>query len=510
MIKRIYRIYLKLELIFVTINSKLPTILRITKFGLITTCISFIIASCFSVVHAKDTNLGIWIDSQLPLTVKAANNIVSGKVVYYEQQGYYEIKGSLLVAANNLIVDVYNNTDQVSGSTYIADTLNSAGISQPVYAQATGYRTFQPVLNVWRIMRNIALGLIILIGLILSTMILLRVKQGQGYVTILSALPKLLITVILIILSYSISGLLIDVGNIGEKVVLSLFYKADFIEPVFYNAQSTDPNRASYPANIYGSLNLAEPEKSTLESHQEDFNVFRLLSRFTDFETWGEVPCGEREQPDWYADQATSPDMCPLRAVDIIRSPTNIPTLDRGLDIATDLPVEDLLKLILTIVIITGVLKIFFSLVSSFAKIIIYTIFAPIVFLLLPVSVNAVSGWLRYFLASSLVFPIAFMMMFLAAIIVGDPHAPWFTREAQFPVAGFAPNLLVYSTATSDKGVPYLTKIIGLLIVMMIPFLEKYLMEVLRVPENMMLSGAKESIKGVVSKIPILGGITSM
>ena len=96
MIKRIYRIYLKLELIFVTINSKLPTILRITKFGLITTCISFIIASCFSVVHAKDTNLGIWIDSQLPLTVKAANNIVSGKVVYYEQQGYYEIKGSLL------------------------------------------------------------------------------------------------------------------------------------------------------------------------------------------------------------------------------------------------------------------------------------------------------------------------------------------------------------------------------------------------------------------------------
>jgi len=512
MLKRFKLILLKFELFINIINSKLPRLLRVSKWGILTTFISLILATSFSVSYAasdEDSNLKRWKKEEIGVTIINAADLVAGHQEYNSDTQSYEITGSLLVATNNLVVDLYENNDQVSGVRYMADRFEDAGIVQPAYAQIPGFRTFQPVLNMWKVVRNLVLQLVIVIGLIISVMILLRVQRGQGYVNLINSLPKILISIILILSSYSIAGFLLDLGNVTEKLFLNLFYKAEFIEPTFYKNHKI-ANTAPYPVNIYGDLNDEIPPDAELEANQEDFNVFRLLSRFANFETWGEIPCGDREQPDWYAPYATGSDRCPVRAVDIIRTPTNIGTLDRGSRLVGDVPVERLLQLIFTIVIITSVIKIFFSLVSSFAKIVLYTIFAPVVFLFFPIAPKALSGWMRYFLASSLVFPVAFLMMFIAAIICGDPHAPWFTKEYGATIAGFAPNLLTYSTSNNEQGIPYLTKMIALVIVLMIPFLEKYLMEVLKVPENMMLRGAKESIKGVASKIPVVGSFANM
>jgi hypothetical protein len=505
MTKRIYCLLLKFELIFQTINSKLPKLLRLTKFGLITTIFSLIIATSITTVSAAD-NLKTWLgvenspQGMMPGILETLQGWARGNVTYNASTSTYQIEGGLLVASNNLVVETYNNTDQVSATRYMADTLNKAGLAQPVNAQMPGVTSFQPILELWREMRNIALSLVALIGLIISVMILLRVKQGQGYVTLISSLPKLLITIILIISSYSIAGFLLDMGNVLEKVVLSIFYNDKFIDSSHIGAQDRPD---SYPVNLYGPLS-DDLDKKDKETNLEDFNVFRLLSRFTNFETWGEIECDN--PPEGF--KGTTPNSCPLRVTDIIRTPTNIGLFDRGVEIMEDIPSEKLLSLIFLIIIITGIFKIFFSLVSAFAKIVIYTIFAPIIFLLFPISAGALTGWFRYFLASSLVFPVAFIMMFFAAIISGDPHAPWFTRENGQFLGGFAPNLLLYSTSISKTtGVAYLTKIISLIIVMMIPYLEKYLMEVLRVPENMMLAGAKESFKQVATKIPLIGGL---
>jgi len=408
---------------------------------------------------------------------------------------------------------VYEQTDQISGVKHIAETLENAGIVQPVQAAAPGYRTFEPIRNVWMVMRNIALAFVVITGLIMALMILLRVRQGQGYVTMLNALPKLVLTIVLIIFSYSFAGLLVDFGNTFEKLILSIFWNANFggtsafIDPTFRGGVSNVYE--SYPYNICNPVKNPEDWNKICEEpedYSKDMNIFRLMSRFTEFETWGTVPCGDREPPEGM-------DECPVRVADIIRTPTGIGMLDRGIDVAERIPADQLLKLLITIVILTGILKVFIALVTAFAKMLIYTMFAPIVFLFYPFSGGTLTGWMRYFLASSLVFPVSFLMMFLAAIIMGDPHAPWFTVEKGTEVAGVAPDLLTYSTnrIAKDEGgeIVFLTRIVALVIVMMIPHLSKWLMEILKVPENLMLREAKAGFARVAAKVPIVGGMLS-
>lgn len=518
--------FLKFELLRTRINTKLPRLLRVTKIGLVTSLVCFVLATSIVVAKEKCGNLRNWVgdqrcegasnESQVPATIGTLYSIAAGHEEYTEDGGV-AIKGSLLVAVNNMVVEVYEQTDQISGVKHVAQTLEDAKIIQPVYAAAPGYRAFEPIRKVWTVMRNIALSFIVMIGLILSIMILLRVRQGQGYVTMLTALPKLIATIVLVVFSYAIAGVLVDFGNVMEKLVVGLFFNADFIDEGYWqNLSSEYKDGSQYPVNIYGPGTdwSDEQRKGHSEDYYKDMNVFRLMSVFTEVESWGKVECNGRTPPDWWVEAGN--EGCPLRIADIIRTPTSIGVLDRGIDLVEKVPADELLKLIFTIVIITGVLKVFMSLITAFAKMLIYTIFAPLVFLFFPLAPGALTGWFRYFLASSLVFPFSFLMMMLAAIIMGYPHAPWFTAEQGVTIAGVAPDLLTYSTSRltpaggSGSGeVIFLTKILALVIVMMIPHLSAWLMEILRVPENLMLREAKASFGRIAGKVPIVGGMLS-
>jgi len=511
MIRFLHYNFLKIELIRLRINKKLPRLFRITKFGVITTFISLIIATSVGVTYAKEyPNINRWMGDQhvlgeeadadavqngwAPAMISTLDSIVGGRVDYNPANASYEVKGSLLAATNNLVVETYGQTDQISGVRYIANTLEDAKLIQPVQAQASGYKTFEPVIEVWKIMRNIALGFIVMIGMILALMILFRVRSGQGYVTILNALPKLVVTVLLILFSYSISGFIVDISNVGEKLIVNVFWD-QFIEESFRSTAEPE----DYPANIYGPLGDPGARQKYSEDRVEDWNVFRLLSSFTKFETWG-GPGTE------------------IGVADILRTPTGIGIIDAGVDIIEELPADQLLNLIITIVIIMSVLKIFFALIKAFAQMILYTIFAPFAFLFFPLSGGTFSAWLRHFLASSLLFPAAFLMMMLAAIIIGIPHAPWYTRplgsEGSITFAGAAPNMILYTVSGSvDLARPdktFITKIIGLMIVLMIPTLPQFIMQQLKVTENMMVEGAKTQFKSVASKFPIIGGAFGM
>ena len=506
---RLRYIYYKADYFRARLNTKLPKLLRMTKYGFYTTIISFVIASGISVANAKEcSNIRGWIgdqecdnvegsDNLLGGVISAANSIVSGSVEYNDN-GTATIKGSLLVGSNNLLVGAWDATDQVSGTRFIADTLEDAGAVNPAVAAPTGYQTFQPVIEVWKIMRNISLGFIMIIGMILAFMILLRVRSGQGYVTIMNALPKIIVGIILIISSYAIAGLMVDIGNLAQKVIVNIFYNHTFV------TISDNVSVSNYPRNLYfdGDYNdpaAIERADGHTETYEQDFHIFRLMSKVTQIDYWGDMCPNDSSQ------------VCPVELTDIIRVPTNIGFLDRGLSILEDIPADELLQLILTIIILTNVLKIFFSLLSAFAKMIIFTMFSPIVMLFYPLSSGALTGWIRNFLASSLMFPGAFLMMFLAAIIMGGSSAPWWTTEDMaMGISGHAPDLLTYTISTgSDGTVNFLGKIIGLMIVMMIPHLQPFLNQTLKVAENIMVTGAMQGFKSGFSKVPILGSFVS-
>lgn len=100
-------------------------------------------------------------------------------------------------------------------ATYVADVLhNNFGVAQPAYAQDSrgiGFVGLQPVLAIWKGFRNVTYLAFVLVMIIAGFLIMFRAKLGaQTAVTIQAALPRVVVTMILITFSYAIAGLMVD------------------------------------------------------------------------------------------------------------------------------------------------------------------------------------------------------------------------------------------------------------------------------------------------------------
>ncbi|KKU12186.1 MAG: hypothetical protein UX19_C0005G0018 [Candidatus Woesebacteria bacterium GW2011_GWA1_45_8] len=101
----------------------------------------------------------------------------------------------------------------VSGVAYVKDVASRLNLVPEAMAQSPGFGfgAAAPVLGLWRVVRNITYFLLVIITVVLAFMIMFRVKiSPQTIVTVQSALPKIIIAIVLITFSYAIAGFLID------------------------------------------------------------------------------------------------------------------------------------------------------------------------------------------------------------------------------------------------------------------------------------------------------------
>lgn len=109
-------------------------------------------------------------------------------------------------------------------STYVADLMNTAGFAQPAYAQGLGFASLDPVLDLWKVFRNVAYFFFIVVFLIIGFMIMLRQKiSGQVVVTAQQAIPSVIISLILVTFSYAIAGFMIDLMYVVMFLIIGLF-----------------------------------------------------------------------------------------------------------------------------------------------------------------------------------------------------------------------------------------------------------------------------------------------
>jgi len=82
------------------------------------------------------------------------------------------------------------------------------------FAQGYGFNTtLSPVRGLWRASRNAAFALSSLVIIVLAFMVMFRTKVSpQTVISVQSALPKIVISLLLITFSYAISGFIIDLG----------------------------------------------------------------------------------------------------------------------------------------------------------------------------------------------------------------------------------------------------------------------------------------------------------
>ena len=113
----------------------------------------------------------------------------------------------------------------LSGVTYIKQKINKFSLVPEAQAQTPGFgfSALEPVQNMWRGARDIAFGLFVLATIILAFMIMFRVKiSPQVVISIQSAIPKLIIALVLVTFSYAIAGFLVDLMYVVIGMV-SLF-----------------------------------------------------------------------------------------------------------------------------------------------------------------------------------------------------------------------------------------------------------------------------------------------
>ncbi len=120
-------------------------------------------------------------------------------------------EGGAISSLGNLI-SLLCSQPPASSVEYLADLGKNFGIIKTAYAQqGIGFSAFKSILSIWKISRNLAYMLFVIIFILAGLAIMFRVKiSPQTVVTIESAIPKMVVGLIAITFSYAIVGILVD------------------------------------------------------------------------------------------------------------------------------------------------------------------------------------------------------------------------------------------------------------------------------------------------------------
>lgn len=145
--------------------------------------------------------------------------------------GYATRQGGLLPIMGNMISMLY--TPALHTSDYVAylqhNFITHRGVS---YAATTntglGFQGLTPLLGVWEAFRNIMYLLFTIFFILIGLAIMLRIRlDPKTAVSIQSALPKMVIGLLLVTFSFAIVGFLIDLMYVLSYVVITVMHTAD-------------------------------------------------------------------------------------------------------------------------------------------------------------------------------------------------------------------------------------------------------------------------------------------
>lgn len=271
-------------------------------------------------------------------------------------------------------INFFYTNPPASGVQYLADLGQKLHLVEPVFAQniSVGWDRFDFAMDIWKAFRNTSYLFLVLVLLLMGFAIMFRVKiSPQAVITLQSALPRIIVTLIIITFSYAIVGFLTDLMYVLMNLINFIF------RGIIENTNQ-----------IWGSikwvmLNLAPEEPTT--------NNFRL------FMTMVLVGSGP---------------LLILGLVIIIVAIIGLVTGGIGSAIAL------IVAVVLALVLIIALLRLCWALLRAYVNVLLALIFSPFILLVgvLPGS-NSVGSWLKNLLGNLLVWPAVFIMVYIAGFI---------------------------------------------------------------------------------------------
>lgn len=133
------------------------------------------------------------------------------------------VLGQTATMAGNVI----NSPPNLQTMAYMKRTLSNNIFSPPTAYAAGADSYFGSFVDLWQICRNISYLLITILLLVIGLMIMFRAKvDPRTTITLTNALPRVIISLLLITFSYAIAGLIVDLGLVFKALI-----DRAFVEP---------------------------------------------------------------------------------------------------------------------------------------------------------------------------------------------------------------------------------------------------------------------------------------
>lgn len=124
---------------------------------------------------------------------------------------------------SKLIVTPFANPP-ASGISWAYESFQQAGfIPKTMAAEGIGFTSIKPFANIWKIFRDVSYMFLVIVLIAIGFMIMFRAKiNPQTVISVENALPKIVITLILITFSFAIAGFLIDLMYVSIVLIISI------------------------------------------------------------------------------------------------------------------------------------------------------------------------------------------------------------------------------------------------------------------------------------------------
>lgn len=402
----------------------------------------------------------------------------TGKLDYTNQNS-----GGLLLTMGNLIGKTYNIPISTAGYTnYLAGNF---GLSQDTYAasglgKGIGFVGLTPVLKIWVVLRNLSYLVFVFIFILLGLGIMFRVNiDARTVMSIQNQIPKIVIGLVLITLSYAIAGFLIDMMYVATYLIIHVF-----------NSQglATVTNISGNPITAVGFLsggfhNLAGPPASSvggIVASLFEGNIGNVLSMIVTTVIGTMIGGGIG---------------VPLGG--LIGGALGALTGFLFGDTIIKLISTVIVYLIIVIAVFSALFRVWFMLIKAYIFILLDVIFAPfwIMVGILPFGSGGFGPWIRSLVANLAAFPVV-LTLFMIGKSIQENIKP---NEGNFmpPLVG---NLGGDSTAAVGS-------IIGLGLILIMPEAVNITKSVLKAPEMKLATAAGRAIgvgQAVIGK-PVSG-----
>lgn len=346
---------------------------------------------------------------------------------------------SIVGFVTNLIIMPFNNPP-ASGVYWVYDGLQNAGMIPNTYAsEGIGFTAIKPYANLWKVVRDVSYMVLVIIMVAIGFMIMFRMKiNPQTVISVENALPRIIVSLIMITFSFAIAGFLIDFMYISIALVISIlsgnntFYNASEFQNRYLNAGAGELFNSMFPTNY----SVTRPVLSQIGFLSDIGNsLLRVLGSAPEAIIRGASGffAASLGLTQWIKIPPLEAFMKMLNGVSVLGNSVG------GLPSAVTLTYASLLfsfvagiigtfmlpQFIIGILIFLTMLlllfRIFFLLLRSYLQIIILIIFAPFLLSFQAIGRNAFAFWFKNLFAEVITFPVVIAFFLVGRIFVNTP-----------------------------------------------------------------------------------------